>query len=331
VSARVQRRQFITLLGGAAAAWPLSARAQQPAMPVIGMLNGQSADSYSHLATAARLGLKEAGFVEGQNVLFDYRWAEGRDERLPAMAVELVSRRVAALVTGGSIWATISAKAATTTIPIVFTTGSDPVRLGFVPNLNRPGGNVTGVSFLAAQLLPKRLELASQLVASDATLGFLGRPSEPRYAADRKGVEAAAAALGRKVLFLEVADANDFETAFAAAARQHVGVLVMHNDPLFNSHRNELVALAARHAVPVFYETRDFVTAGGLISYGASVAGAYQQAGAYVGRILKGEKAGELPMVQSTRFDLLINLKTAKALDLAVPATLLAIADEVIE
>jgi putative ABC transport system substrate-binding protein len=327
----MRRREFISLLGSAPA-WPLAARAQQATgMPVIGMLNGQSADSYSHLAAAVRLGLKEAGFVEGQNVLFEYRWAEGRDERLPAMAVELVNRRVAALVTGGSIWATISAKAATTTIPIVFTTGSDPVRLGFVPNLNRPGGNVTGVSFLAAQLLPKRLELASQLVASDATLGFLGRPSEPRYAADRKEVEAAAAALGRKVLFLEVAGANDFETAFAAATRQHVGVLVMHNDPLFNSHRNELVALAAHHAVPVFYETRDFVTAGGLISYGASVAGAYQQAGAYVGRILRGEKAGELPMVQSTRFDLLINLKTAKALGLEIPPMLLARADEVIE
>src|SRR5262249_36702298 len=259
----MRRREFISLLGGAAA-WPLAARAQQqPTVPVVGMLNGQSADSYSHLVEALRLGLKDAGFVEGQNVLIEYRWAEGRDERLPVMAVDLVNRQVAALVTGGSIWATISAKAATTTIPIVFTTASDPVRLGFVPNLNRPGGNVTGVSFLAAQLLLKRLELASQLVASDLTLGFLGRPSEPRYAADRKEGEAAPAGLGRKVLFLEVAGANDFENAFAAASRQHVGVLVLDNDPLFNNHRNELVALAAHHAVPAFYETRDFVTAGG--------------------------------------------------------------------
>jgi putative ABC transport system substrate-binding protein len=330
-SGQLGRREFITLLGGAAVAWPLAARAQQPAMPVVGMLNGQSADNYSHLAAALRLGLKNAGFIEGQNVLIEYRWAEGRDERLPAMAVELVNRQVAALVTGGSIWATISAKAATTTIPIVFTTGSDPVRLGFVPNLNRPGGNVTGVSFLAAQLIPKRLELASQLVAPDATLGFLGRPSEPRYAADRKEVDTAATALGRKVLFLEVASANDLGVAFAAATRQRVGVLVMHADPFFNSHRNELVALAAHHAVPTFYELRDFVTAGGLISYGTSIAGAYHQAGSYVGRLLKGERAGELPMVQSTRFELVINLKTAKALGIEIPPTLLARADEVIE
>ena len=323
------RREFITLL--AAAAWPLAARAQQQPMPVVGILNGQSADSYSHLATAFRLGLKKEGFVEGQNILLEYRWADGRDERLPGMAVELVNRQVAALVTGGSIWATISAKALTTTIPIVFTTGSDPVGLGFVPNLNRPGGNVTGVSFLARQLIPKRLELASQLAARNATLGFLGRPTEPGYAADRKEVEAAAAALGRRVVFLEVAGANDLDAAFATAARQQIGVLVMHADPLFNSHRNEIVALSARHAVPTFHELHDFVTAGGLISYGASVADAYRQAGIYVGRILKGEKPGELPMVQSTSFELVINLKTAKALGLDVPPTLLARADEVIE
>jgi ABC-type uncharacterized transport system substrate-binding protein len=327
----IRRREFITLLGGAAVAWPLAASAQQPPMPVVGILNGQSADSYSRPTAALLLGLKEAGFVEGQNVLIEYRWAEGRDERLPAMAVELVNRQIAALVTGGSIWATISAKAATASIPIVFMTGSDPVRLGFVPNLNRPGGNVTGVSFLAAQLVPKRLELASQLVAPNATIGFLGRPTEPRYAANRKEVEAAGAALGRKVLFLDVAGANDLETAFATASRQHVGVLVMPADPFFNGHRNEIVALAAHHAVPTFYELRDFVTAGGLISYGASLADAYRQVGVYVGRILKGDKAGDLPVVQSTRFELVINLKTAKALGLDVPPSLLARADEVIE
>jgi putative tryptophan/tyrosine transport system substrate-binding protein len=326
----MRRRDFITLLGGAAI-WPLTARAQQPALPVVGILNGQSAGSYSHLTAALHLGLKETGFVEGQNVLIEYRWAEGRDERLPAMAVELVNRQVAVLVTGGSIWATISAKAATTSIPIVFTTGSDPVRLGFVPNLNRPGGNVTGVSFLGGQLIPKRLELASQLVAPNATLGFLGRASEPRYAADKKEVEAAGAALGRKVLFFEVVDLNDIETAFATAARQHVGVLIPHADPFFNGHRHEIIALAAQHAVPTFYELRDFVTAGGLISYGTSLASAYRQVGVYVGRILKGEKAGDLPMVQSTRFELVINLKTAKALGLTVPDKLLVAADEVLE
>jgi putative tryptophan/tyrosine transport system substrate-binding protein len=328
----MKRRWFISLLGGAAAAWPLAASAQlQSAMPVIGILNGQFSDSYSHLMAAFRLGLKERGFVEGQNVLIEYRWAEGRDERLPAMAVDLVNRQVAALITGGSIWATISAKAVTTTIPIVFTTASDPVTLGYVPNLNRPGGNVTGVSFLAAQLVPKRLELASQLVVPKATIGFLGRPTEPRYAADRKEVEAAGAALGRKVLFLEVAGANDLEAAFATASRQRLGVLVMPADPFFNGHRNEIVALAAHHAVPTFYELRDFVTAGGLISYGASIASAYRQAGVYIGRILKGDKAGDLPVIQSTRFELVINLKTARALGLDVPATLLARADEVIE
>ena len=327
----IQRREFVTLLGSAVVAWPLSARAQQPVLPVVGILNGQSADSYSRPTAALLLGLKEAGFVEGQNVLIEYRWAEGRDERLPAMAVELVNRQIAALVTGGSIWATISAKAATASIPIVFMTGSDPVRLGFVPNLNRPGGNVTGVSFLAAQLVPKRLELASQLVAPNATIGFLGRPTEPRYAADRKEVEAAGAALGRKVLFLDVAGANDLETAFATASRQHVGVLVMPADPFFNGHRNEIVALAAHHAVPTFYELRDFVIAGGLISYGASLANAYRQVGVYVGRILKGDKAGDLPVVQSTRFELVINLKTAKTLGLEVPPTLLARTDELIE
>jgi ABC-type uncharacterized transport system substrate-binding protein len=213
----------------------------------------------------------------------------------------------------------------------VFTTGSDPVKLGYVTSLNQPGGNVTGVSFLAAQLHAKRLELASQLVTKDAVLGFLGRPKEPRYAADRKEIEAAAMALGRKVLFFDVADERDFELAFAAAAGQHVGVLIMHADPFFNSHRDALVALAARHAVPTVYELREFVTAGGLMSYGASITSAYRQAGAYIGRTLKGEKAGDLPVVQSTRFELVLNLKTARVIGLTVPPTLLARADEVIE
>jgi putative ABC transport system substrate-binding protein len=328
----VKRREFLGFVGGAAAAWPLAARAQQPmAMPVVGLLNGQSADSYSYLTAAFRRGLTDVGFVEGRNVLIEYRWAEGHDERLPAMAVELVNRPVAALVTGGSLWATISAKAATATIPIVFTTGSDPVKLGYVASLNRPGGNVTGVSFLAAQLLAKRLELASRLVSKDAAIGFLGRPREPRYAADRKEIETAAASLGRKLLFLNVDGVRDFDGAFATAPRQKISMLVVHNDPLFNSHRNELIALAARYAVPTVYESREFVTAGGLISYGTSITGAYRQAGAYVGRTLKGEKAGELPVVQSTRFELVINLKTAKALGFVVPQHLLVAADEVIE
>ena len=327
----MKRREFITLLGGAAATWPLVARAQQSPVPVVGILNGQSAENYSYLTTALRLGLKDAGFVEGQNLVIEYRWAEGHDERLPAMAVELVNRPVSVLVTGGSIWATISAKAATATIPIVFTTASDPVKLGFVASLNRPGGNVTGVSFLGAQLLAKRLELASQLVPKEAVIGFLGRPREPRYAEDRKEIEVAAAALGRKTMFLDITSDGDFESAFATAARQHIGVLIPLNDPFFNSHRGALVTLAARDALPTVYEGREPVTAGGLISYGTSIAGAYRQAGVYIGRILKGEKPGDLPVEQSSRFELVINMKTAKALGLTIPPSVLAIADEVIE
>ena len=328
----MRRREFLGALGGVAAALPLAARAQQSArMPVVGMLNGQSADSYSYLAAAFRLGLKDAGFVEGQNVLIEHRWAEGHDERLPAMAVELVNRKVDALLTGGSLWATISAKAATATIPIVFTTGSDPVKLGIVTSLNRPGGNVTGVTFLAAQLLAKRLELASQLVSKDAPIGFLGRPREPRYAADRKELETAAMALRRKLLFFDVASERDFQAAFTAAARQNVGMLILHNDPFFNAHRDAIVSLAARHVVPAIYELREFVTLGGLISYGTSITGAYRQAGDYIGRVLKGDKVGDLPVVQSSRFELAINLKTAKALGLIIPQNLLVAADEVIE
>jgi putative ABC transport system substrate-binding protein len=327
----MRRREFITLVAGAAAAWPLAARAQQATMPVVGMLNGQSADNSSNLAAALRLGLGDAGFVEGQNVKIEYRWAEGHDERLPAMAVELVNRQIAAMVTGGSIWATISAKAASTTIPIVFTTDSDPVKLGFVASLNHPGGNVTGVSFLAGQLLAKRLELASHLLTKDAVIGFMGRPSEPRYAPYRKEIEAAAAALGRKLLFIDITNANDFDAAFTAAARQHIGVLILNTDPFFNAHRNELIAMATSDRVPTMYEARESVIAGGLISYGTSITGAYRQAGAYVGRILKGEKPGDLPVLQSTLFELVINLKTAKALGLVIPQDLLVAADEVIE
>lgn len=327
----MRRRDFIILVGGAAASWPLAVRAQQPAVPVVGMLNGQSAEGYSHLAEAVRLGLKDEGFVDGQNVTIEYRWAAGRDEQLPAMAVELVNRHVAVLLTGGSTWATISAKAATATIPIVFTTASDPIKLGYVTSLNRPGGNVTGVSFLGSQLVAKRLELASQLVSKEVVIGFVGRPREPRYAADRKVIESAAAAVGRKILFLDIADERELESAFAIANREHVGILIPLNDPFFNSHRSALVALAARHSLPTIYESREPVTDGGLMSYGTSIRGAYRQVGVYAGRILKGEKASDLPVVQSTRFELVINLKTAKTLGLSIPRDLLVAADEVIE
>lgn len=327
----MRRRDFIILVGGAAASWPLAVRAQQPAVPVVGMLNGQSAEGYSHLAEAVRLGLKDEGFVDGQNITIEYRWAAGRDEQLPAMAVELVNRHVAVLLTGGSTWATISAKAATATIPIVFTTASDPIKLGYVASLNRPGGNVTGVSFLGSQLVAKRLELASQLVSKAVVIGFVGRPREPRYAADRKVIESAAAAVGRKILFLDIADERELESAFAIANREHVGILIPLNDPFFNSHRSALVALAARHSLPTIYESREPVADGGLMSYGTSIRGAYRQVGVYAGRILKGEKASDLPVVQSTRFELVINLKTAKTLGLSIPRDLLVAADEVIE
>jgi putative ABC transport system substrate-binding protein len=327
----MRRRQFIALLGGAAAAWPLSAHAQQPAVPVVGMLNGQSAEGYSHLAEAVRLGLKDEGFVDGQNVTIEYRWAAGREEQLPAMAVELVNRHVAVLLTGGSPWSTISAKAATATIPIVSTTASDPVKLGFVASLNQPGGNVTGVSFLGAQLVEKRLELASQLVPKEVVIGFMGRPREPRYAADRKAIENAAAALGRKILFLDIADERELESAFATAKSEQVGVLIPLNDAFFNSHRSALIGLAARHSLPTIYESREPVADGGLMSYGASIRGAYRQVGVYAGRILKGEKVSDLPVVQSARFELVINLKTAKTLGLTIPQNLLVASDEVIE
>ena len=326
----MRRREFVLGFAGAAAL-AVAARGQQAAVPVVGMLSGQSADGYSHLAESVRLGLKDEGFVDGQNVAMEYRWAAGRDEQLPAMAVELVNRPVAVLLTGGSIWSTISAKAATATIPIVFTTASDPVRLGFVASLNRPGGNVTGVSFLGAQLVEKRLELAAQLVPPEVVIGFVGRPREPRYAADRKAVESAAAALGRKILFIDIADERELESAFATAKREHVGVLIPLNGPLFNSNRMALIALATRYSLPAIYESREPVADGGLMSYGASIRGAYRQVGIYAGRILKGEKPGDLPVMQSGRFEMVINLKTAKALGLVIPPNLLVAADEVIE
>jgi putative tryptophan/tyrosine transport system substrate-binding protein len=327
----MRRRRFIEGIAASATAWPLRAWAQQSALPVIGMLSGQSAEGYSHLAEAIRQGLKDQGFVDGQNVTIEYHWAAGRDELLPAMAVELVNRPVAVLLTGGSPWATISAKAATATIPIVFVTASDPVRLGFVTSLNRPGGNVTGVTFLGGQLVEKRLELATQLVSKEAVIGILGRPRDPRYADNRKAVENIASALRRKILFLDIADEREFESAFATAKREQVGVLVPLNDPIFNDHRGALIALAARQSLPAIYESREPVADGGLMSYGASIRGTYRQVGIYAGRILRGEKAGDLPVVQPATFELVINLKAAKTLGLIIPHNLLVAADEVIE
>ena len=325
----MRRRDFLTFVGGSAVAWPVMARAQQ--IPVVGFLSGQSADNYSHLAAAFRRGLREAGFVDGQNATIEYRWADGRDERLPALAAELIERNVTVLVSRGGVAASIAAHKATKSIPIVFLTGSDPVRYGFVASINRPGGNATGVSFLVNELNAKRLELAAQLVSNSRVVGFMVRPSNPTSTTDTREVEKGAAALDLKLLTFRIEKVQDFDTAFAAAAAQRVGIVLIHTDPFFNSNRSKLVAAAKEHAVPAMYEVREFVTEGGLVSYGTNIVEAYRQLGIYAGRIVKGEKPSDLPVLQSSRFELAINLKTAKALGIVIPQNLLVAADEVIE
>jgi putative ABC transport system substrate-binding protein len=305
------------------------ARAQQT--PVIGFLNGQSPDNYSHLAAAFRRGLREAGFVDGQNAIIEYRWANGQDERLPMLAAELIERNVTVLVSSGGVSASIAAQKATKTVPIVFLTGSDPVRYGFVTSISHPGGNATGVSFLVNQLNAKRLELAAQLVPNSRMAGFMFRPSNPTSTTDMQEVEIGASTLGIKLITFKVESVQDFDTAFAAAATQRVGIVLVHTDPFFNSNRSKLVAAAEKHAVPAMYELREFVTEGGLASYGTNIVEAYRQLGTYAGRIVKGEKPSDLPVLQSTRFELAINLRTAKALNIVIPLNLLVAADEVIE
>ena len=325
----MKRREFITLLSGAAAAWPLAARAQQPAMPVIGFLRSASLIDATHLVAAFRRGLKETGFVEGQNVAIEYRSADDHLDRLPALVADLIRRPVAVIV--GNIAAALAAKAATTAVPIVFVTGTDPVRDGLVASLNRPGGNVTGVSFLAGELGTKRLELLRQVAPRATTIAVLVNPNSAETVAERREVEVAAQAIGQQLIVLDVESVRDVEAAFATFVERGAGALLIGTGPFMNSHRERLAALAVHYRLPAIFSLREFPAAGGLMSYGTSITDGYRQAGNYVGRILKGEKPADLPAVQSTKFELVINLKTAKALGLEIPDKLLALADEVIE
>jgi putative ABC transport system substrate-binding protein len=328
VTPYVGRRQILAALG-AAAAFPRAARAQQPAMPVVGFLRSTSFVKFAHIVAAFRQGLKEAGFVEGQNVAIEFRSAEDRGDRLPALAAELIGLQVAVIV--GNTPASLAAKAATTTIPIVFATGSDPVGDGLVTSLNRPGGNVTGVSFFSGVLGAKRLELLRQLVPAATTIAMLVNPNNPNTEADRKDVQAAARAIGQQLIILDVISERDIEMAFATFLQRRAGALHVGAGAFLNAYRDRIVALAAHQALPASYAQREAVVAGGLMSYGASISDGYRQAGIYAGRILKGEKPGDLPVMRSTKFEFVLNLKTAKTLGLQVPPTLLALADEVIE
>jgi len=325
----MRRREFITLIGGATA-WPLAARAQQSGLPVIGSLSSFSADARFNAGFSR--GMKESGLIDGQNYVIEYRYAEGRYDMLPALAQELVGRQVAVIFASGSNGPALAAKAATSTIPIVFASGGgDPVQNGLVTSLNRPGGNVTGVSIIFTALLAKRLELLTELVPKVETIGVLVNPNYPDADLQIRELQEAAASIQRKITVASAGSENDLEPAFTTLAKNGAGAVFTSNDPYFTSLRMQIVALAARYALPGAYHASDFALAGGLMSYGADVAEAYRQCGNYVARILKGERPADLPVMQSSKFELVINLKTAKALGLDVPPKILALADEVIE
>jgi putative tryptophan/tyrosine transport system substrate-binding protein len=326
----MRRREFITLLG-CVAAWPLAARAQQPAMPVIGFINPTSFDSNVDLLRAFRQGLKEVGYVEGENVAIEYRWAENQIDRLPTLAADLVRRQVAVIATTGATAAASAAKAATTTIPIVFLTGADPVREGLVPSLARPDGNLTGINLLTSELTAKRLELLRELVPAATRVAVLVNPAGPAPETTLRDVEAAARAIGLQIQVINAGTSGEINAAFASLVRDRPDALFVGPDPFFISRRVQLVHLASRHAVPAAYTGRDYAVAGGLMSYGSNLTDAFRQVGAYTGRILKGAKPADLPVVQASKFELVINAETARMLGLTVPDKLLARADEVIE
>src|SRR5262245_23538352 len=327
----MRRRELITLLSGAAVAWPLAARAQQPPIPVIGFLNNTTPETYAPFLAAFRRGLGQVGYIEGQNVAIEYRWGRNQHERLPDFAKELVQRAVTVIVACGGDQAVRAARAATSTIPIVATIGSDPVEAGYVRSLNRPEGNLTAVSVFATQLVAKRLELARELAPDAVTMGFLANSNNTNYKLDKREIEEMARTLNRKAVILHAGTEDECDAAFADLAKHQVGALIVESDAFFNEITVRLVVLAARHSLPVVFPRREFAVAGGLLSYGTSLTEAYRQLGIYAGRVLNGSKPAELPILLPSRYELVLNLKTAKALRIAVPTAILVRADEVIE
>jgi putative ABC transport system substrate-binding protein len=327
----MRRRAFITLLGGAAAAWPLTARAQQAAIPVVGYLSQGAPEASAYLVAAFRRGLSEGGYIEGKNLTIEYRWAHNNHARLTELAADLVSLRVTVIATVAGTSAALAAKAATTTIPIVFTTGSDPVQIGLVASLNRPGGNVTGINAMQVEAQEKRFALLHDLLPATTRFAMLVNPNNQMTDSLITNTHAAASSIGQQVEVLAVTTSRDIDTAFASLAQQPVGVVLVSPDPLFDSRRIQLVTLAARHAVPAIYPFREYVEAGGLMSYGTSFTEIARLAGMYTARVLKGERPADLPVLRATKFEFVVNLQTAKMIGVTVPPTLLSLADEVIE